>query len=425
MKVLLVGSGGREHAMAWKLAQSPLISELLIAPGNAGTADLGDNIPIDVDDHDQLVKFAEERAIDLAVVAPDQPIVDGLCDQLRDAGFKIFGPSAAAARIEGSKIWSDDLMTKYRIPTAESVVFSESGTAIEYGRSQPAGSLVVKADGLAAGKGVIIPETYEDLDTAIVEMLDDAVFGESSSRILLAERMTGPEVSVFAFLDGEHVSAEIASCDYKRIGDGDIGLNTGGMGAYGPPEFWTQELADQIRNEILEPAARALVSENSSFSGILYAGLMVTEYGPKVIEFNCRFGDPETQILMPMLESDLLEICLAVAEHRLDEQEVRWSDTAHTCVVAVSEGYPGSYETGVEINGIEAAEEYGLVFHAGTARNDDGAFVTSGGRVLGVAGSGDTIEESRAAAYAGVERISFNGMRFRQDIAERAVQGSS
>lgn len=408
--------------MAWKLAQSPLTTELIIAPGNAGTADLGHNINIGVDDHADLVRYAVDSNIDLVVVAPDQPIVDGLCDLLDQAGIKAFGPSAAAARIEGSKIWSDDLMTKYGIPTAESIAFSDSALAIEYGRSRPEGLLVVKADGLAAGKGVILPDTYDDLDTAIIGMLDDEAFGESSSSILLAERMEGPEVSVFAFLDGEHVSSEIATCDYKRIGEGDVGLNTGGMGAYGPPEFWTEELADQIRELILEPVAKALVKENSSFSGVLYAGLMITTSGPKVIEFNCRFGDPETQILMPMLESDLVDICVAVAENRLEHEDVRWSETAHTFVVAVSDGYPGSYDTGVEISGIGAAAEHGIVFHAGTTRNDDGVLLTSGGRVLGVTGSGESIKGARDSAYAGIDEISFEGMRFRRDIAERAIE---
>jgi len=425
VKVLLVGSGGREHAMAWKLAQSTRISELFIAPGNAGTAELGTNVDIGVSDHIALVKYAENHKIDLVVVAPDKPIVDGLCDQLRHAGITTFGPSSAAARVEGSKIWSNDLMTKYRIPTAESVAFNISGLAMEYGRSKPEGSLVVKADGLAAGKGVILPETYDELDSAIVGMLDHGAFGKSSSSILLAERMTGPETSVFAFVDGEHVSAEIATCDYKRAGEGDLGLNTGGMGSYGPPEFWTAELAAKVRCEILEPTARALVKEYSSFSGVLYAGLMITKSGPKVVEFNCRFGDPETQILMPMLESDLLDVCLAVAENRLDGTDVRWSNEPHTFVVAVSDGYPGSYSTGFEITGISAATEYGVVFHAGTARDLNNNLVTSGGRVLGVVASGSTISKSRNAAYTGIEHIFFEGMRFRRDIAERAIHGRS
>jgi phosphoribosylamine--glycine ligase len=408
--------------MAWKLAQSPKITKLLIAPGNAGTAEVGTNVNIGVDDHAGIIEFANKENVDLVVVAPDQPIVDGLCDQLRSAGITTFGPSAAAARIEGSKIWADDLMTKYSIPTAQSVAFSDSGLAMEYGRSKPAGSLVVKADGLAAGKGVILPETNDDLDTAIIGMLDHAAFGESSSSILLAERMTGPEASVFAFVDGEHVSAEIATCDYKRIGEGDVGLNTGGMGAYGPPEFWNAELAARVRSEILEPIAKALVAENSSFSGVIYAGLMITEFGPKIVEFNCRFGDPETQILMPMLESDLLDICHAVAENRLSEEGVVWSTEPHTFVVAVSGGYPGSYPTGFEISGIENASEHGVVFHAGTKTDENGALLTSGGRVLGVSSSGDTIKDARTSAYAGIENISFEGMQYRRDIAERAVQ---
>jgi phosphoribosylamine--glycine ligase len=422
LKVLLIGSGGREHAMAWKLAQSPKITELLIAPGNAGTAEIGTNVDISVDDHSDIVEFAKSENLDLVVVAPDQPIVDGLCDQLRSAGITTFGPSAAAARIEGSKIWSDDLMTKYGIPTAESVAFCDSGAAMEYGRSKPAGSLVVKADGLAAGKGVILPETNDDLDTAIIGMLDHGAFGKSSSSILLAERMTGPEASVFAFVDGEHVSAEIATCDYKRAGEGDVGLNTGGMGSYGPPEFWNAELAARVRSEILEPIAKALVAENSSFSGVIYAGLMITESGPKVIEFNCRFGDPETQILMPMLDSDFLDICLAVAENLLAEEEVIWSSEPHTFVVAVSAGYPGSYPTGFEILGIDEATEHGVVFHAGTAADENGALLTSGGRVLGVSSSGTTIKDARDSAYIGIEKISFEGMEYRRDIAERAVQ---
>ena len=422
LKVLLIGSGGREHAMAWKLSQSPKITELLIAPGNAGTAEVGTNVNIGVDDHADIVEFATNENVDLVVVAPDQPIVDGLCDRLRSAGITTFGPSAAAARIEGSKIWSDDIMTKYAIPTAESVAFSNSGLAIEYARSKPVGSLVVKADGLAAGKGVILPETSDDLHSAIIGMLDHGAFGESSSSILLAERMSGPEASVFAFVDGEHVSAEIATCDYKRVGENDVGLNTGGMGAYGPPEFWNAELAATVRSEILEPVAKALVAENSSFSGVIYAGLMITEAGPKVVEFNCRFGDPETQILMPMLDSDLLDICLSVAENRLAEEEVVWSTEPHTFVVAISGGYPGFYPTGFEISGIEDATEHGVVFHAGTSVDDNDVLITSGGRVLGVSSSGTTIKDARTSAYTGMTQILFEGMQYRRDIAERAVQ---
>ncbi|MEE8045776.1 MAG: phosphoribosylamine--glycine ligase [Dehalococcoidia bacterium] len=422
MKVLVIGSGGREHSLVWKLAQSPKVTELLIAPGNAGTAELGENVAVGAEDIDGLLELAQSRSVDLTVVGPEQALVDGISNRFEAAGLKIFGPSANASRIEGSKIWSDDLMTKYGIPTAESQAFTNSGMAIEYGRSKPAGSLVVKADGPAGGKGVILPDTHDDLDTAVIGMLDHGAFGESSSRLLLAERMSGPEVSVFAFLDGETVSSAVAACDYKRIGEGDVGLNTGGVGSYTPPEFWTEELAARIRSEILEPIAKALVAENSSYSGVLYAGLMITEKGPRVIEFNCRFGDPECQILMPKLKSDLFDICLAVAEGRLADEPVKWARTAHTFVVMTSDGYPGSYDTGVEISGVDEASEHGLVVHAGTALDDDGTLITSGGRVLGVVGTGESVKEAREAAYKGVGEISFDGAQYRRDIALRAIE---
>ncbi len=403
------------------MSQSPKVTELIIAPGNAGTAELGENVAVKADDIDGLLDLALSRSVDLTFVGPEQPLIDGLADRFQAAGLKVFGPSAAASRLEGSKIWSDGLMSKYGIPTAESVAFTDSATAIAYGRSKPEGSLVVKADGLAAGKGVLLPDTYDELDEAITGMIDEALFGDSSSKILLAERMSGPEVSVFTFVQGNIVSAEVAACDYKRIGEGDTGPNTGGVGSYTPPEFWDEELAARVRSEILEPVAKALVAENSSYSGILYTGLMITESGPRVIEFNCRFGDPETQILMPKLESDLYDICLAVAEGRLAEQEVRWSDSAHTFVVMVSDGYPGSYDTGAQIWGVEEAAKHGLVIQAGTARDESGVLVTSGGRVLGVTGSGSSVKDARDSAYAGIERITFEGARYRRDIAERAV----
>ncbi|MCZ6539589.1 MAG: phosphoribosylamine--glycine ligase [Chloroflexi bacterium] len=425
MKVLVIGSGGREHAITWKLAQSPKVSELIIAPGNAGTGELGENVGVQAEDIDGLLDLARSRSVDLTFVGPEQPLIGGLADRFEAAGLKVFGPSASAARIEGSKIWSHELMTRHGIPTAESAAFSDSASAIAYGRSKPEGSLVVKADGLAAGKGVLLPETYEDLDDAITGMIDESLFGDASSRVLLAERMSGPEVSVFAFVQGGVVSAEVAACDYKRIGECDTGPNTGGVGSYTPPEFWTTELGARVRGEILEPVAQALVAENSSYSGFLYAGLMITESGPRVVEFNCRFGDPETQILMPKLKTDLFDICLAVAEGRLAGQEVEWADSAHAFVVMVSDGYPGSYDTGKAISGVTEAAEHGLVIHAGTARDESGALVTSGGRVLGVAGAGGSVEEARDSAYAGVGMITFEGARYRRDIAERAIRTRS
>ena len=407
--------------MAWKLVQSPKITKLIIAPGNAGTAELGENVAVKADDLDGLISIAKTRSIDLTIVGPEQPLIDGIAELFQRHGLKIFGPSKNASRIEGSKIWSNDLMSKYGIPTADSVAFSDSTKAIDYALTLPEGSLVVKADGPAAGKGVILPDTYKELEIAVVGMLDGASFGKSSASLLLAERMSGPEVSVFAFLDGETVSPEIAACDYKRIGEGDTGLNTGGVGAYAPPEFWTSQLAARVRTEILEPTARALAAENSAYSGILYAGLMITSTGPRVIEFNCRLGDPECQVLMPKLKSDFLEICMAVVEGRLAHQKVIWSDLACTFVVMTSDGYPGNYEIGAEITGITQASEHGLVFHAGTSKQSDGSLITDGGRVLGVVGSGETIRDSLAAAYAGVEKIAFKGARYRRDIGERAV----
>ena len=407
--------------MAWKLVQSPKITKLIIAPGNAGTAELGENVAVKADDLDGLISIAKTRSIDLTIVGPEQPLIDGIAELFQTHGLKIFGPSKNASRIEGSKIWSNDLMSKYGIPTADSVAFSDSTKAIDYALTLPEGSLVVKADGPAAGKGVILPDTYKELEIAVVGMLDGASFGKSSASLLLAERMSGPEVSVFAFLDGETVSAEIAACDYKRIGEGDTGLNTGGVGAYAPPEFWTSQLAARVRTEILEPTARALAAENSAYSGILYAGLMITSTGPRVIEFNCRLGDPECQVLMPKLKSDFLEICMAVVEGRLAQQKVIWSDLACTFVVMTSDGYPGNYEIGAEITGVTQASEHGLVVHAGTSKQSDGSLITDGGRVLGVVGSGETIRDSLIAAYAGVGKIAFRGARYRRDIAERAV----
>ncbi len=421
MSVLVIGSGGREHALAWKLNQSPLVSEIFIAPGNAGTAALGENLPIAAEDIDSLLAFALDRRTDLTVVGPEAPMVDGIADRFQEAGLKIFAPSAAAARIEGSKGWAKDLMSRARVKTAAAKSFDDSEEALAYIRSLPERSFVIKADGLAAGKGVLLPETHQEAANAIVSMIDGNAFGDAADTVLIEERTFGPEVSVFAFVQGEHVSAEVAACDYKRIGDNDEGPNTGGVGAYTPPEFWTDQLARQVRQEILEPVARQMVADSSPFSGVLYAGLMLTDDGPSVIEFNCRFGDPECEVLMPLLESDLAEICLATAEGRLEEIDVRWGDGAQVCVVMTSGGYPGKYRTGEPISGLEGA---GLVFHAGTATGDDGEILTAGGRVLTAVGSGDTVEAARDDAYETVARIEFEREYHRADIADRAVDAS-
>ena len=418
MRVLVVGNGGREHALAWKLAQSELVSELLIAPGNAGTASLGENVPVEAEDIDALLDLALERGVDLTVVGPEAPMVAGIADRFTEAGLKIFAPSADAARIEGSKGWAKDLMRRARVKTAYSRRFDNSEEALSYALSKPEGSFVIKADGLAAGKGVLLPDTHQEATNAIVSMIDGNAFGNAGDTLLIEDRTNGPEVSVFAFVQGEYVSAEVAACDYKRVDDGDEGPNTGGMGAYTPPEFWTPELATRIRQEILEPVAKQMVADGCPYNGVLYAGLMLTEDGPSVIEFNSRFGDPECEVLMPLLQSDLAEVCLAVAEGRLRETEVKWGSDAHVCVVMTSGGYPGKYRTGLPITGLQDA---GLVFHAGTAPGESGETVTAGGRVLVAVGSGSDVAKARDAAYGAVELIDFDGQHNRSDIAERAI----
>jgi phosphoribosylamine--glycine ligase len=348
-------------------------------------------------------------------------MVAGIADRFTAASLKIFAPSAASARIEGSKSWAKDLMRRHRVPTAPAKRFVNSEEALFYAHSLPEGSYVIKADGLTAGKGVLLPDTHQEATNAIVSMLDGNAFGQAGKSLLIEQRISGPEVSVFAFVQGEHVSAEVAACDYKRVNDGDEGPNTGGMGAYTPPEFWTPQLAARVRREILEPVARAMVAEGCSYSGVLYAGLMLTKDGPQVIEFNCRFGDPECEVLMPRLKSDLAEICLAVAEGRLAETEVDWGSGVHVGVVMASGGYPAKYPRGLSVYGLDEAAEGALVFHAGTATGKSGEIVTAGGRVLVVAGSGDDIAAARDSAYAAVGKISFKGAHYRTDIATRAL----
>lgn len=426
MRVLIIGNGGREHALAWKLRQSELVNELLIAPGNAGTATLGENVSVNAEEVDALLELALERKVDLTIVGPEAPMVAGIADRFTEAGLKIFAPSASAARLEGSKSWAKDLMDRARVRTASARRFDNSEEAMSYMLSLPEASFVIKADGLAAGKGVLLPDTHQEASNAIVSMIDGNAFGHAGDTLLIEERTSGPEVSVFAFVQGEYVSSEVAACDYKRVDDGDEGPNTGGMGAYTPPEFWTPELAKQVRSEVLEPIARQMVADGSPYSGVLYAGLMLTEDGPSVIEFNCRFGDPECEVLMPLLESDLAEICLATAEGRLADAEVRWGSGANVCVVMTSGGYPGKYRTGLPISGLEEfsdskSDNSGLVFHAGTATNDAGETVTAGGRVLVAVGSGDDVEAARDKAYSVAEAIKFEREHHRTDIGERAI----
>ena len=418
MKILVVGSGAREHALVWKLRQSNTPNQVFVTPGNPGAGELAKRFDVPDSDIHGTVDLARKIGADLVVIGPEAPLAAGLADELEQAGISAFGPNAAAARIESSKEWAKGLMRRHGIPTARAESFNSPDEALEHLKTLSDGSYVVKADGLAAGKGVVVPETFEEARQAVAGFLGEQQFG---STVLIEERLFGIEVSVFAFIDGETVSAEIAACDYKRVGDGDTGPNTGGMGAYSPPEFWGPDLAARVRSEILGPTARAMVAEGCPYRGIIYAGLMVTSDGPKVIEFNSRFGDPEAQVILPRLTGDLADICLATAEGRLSDVEVTWGGPPHVCVVMASGGYPERYETGFPISGAEQPESEGYVFHAGTGAGASGEIVTAGGRVLSAVGPGRTMGEARDRAYDLASRISFEGAQFRTDIAARAI----
>ncbi|MBI4306534.1 MAG: phosphoribosylamine--glycine ligase [Chloroflexi bacterium] len=418
MNVLLVGSGGREHAIAWKLRQSDNLGRLFTAPGNAGTAELGENIPVRDTDISGLLASARNLDIGLTFVGPEAPLAAGVVDAFTADGRLIFGPTRAAARLESSKVWAKQFMSRHGIPTAKATAFRSAVDALAYIDRMPENDAVIKADGLAAGKGVVVANSKTEAREAVRAVFSGGLPSDAVSQVLVEQKLSGPEVSVFAFVDGEHVSAEVAACDYKRVGDGDTGPNTGGMGAYSPPEFWTPDLASRIRREILEPAASGMVNDGSLYHGVLYAGLMVTRDGPRVIEFNCRLGDPEAQVVLPQLDCDLLELALAVAERRLPGTAVRWQSRPHVGVVLASGGYPGKYETGFEIEGLEKAAP-AIVFHAGTKRAD-GKLLTSGGRVLSIVAAGSTVTEARLAACAAAAKISFKNAIFRRDIGLRA-----
>ncbi len=425
MNVLVIGNGGREHALAWKLSQSAKTEKIYAAPGNGGTAALGTNLPISDLDIPALLSAAREHEIGMTVVGPEAPLAAGVVDAFEAEGLPIFGPSRAAARIESSKAWAKEFMDRHNIPTGAHRTVTSLDEADAYLSTVCNGPLAVKADGLAAGKGVVMAADKAEAILAVKSMLDGQ-FGKAGSTVVIEEALTGPEVSVFAFVDGPTVSAEVAACDYKRVGDGDTGLNTGGMGAYTPPEFWTPELARRIRESILEPAARGMIAEGCPFKGILYAGLMITPTGPpKVIEFNCRLGDPDGSLVLPRLESDLLDICVAVSEGRLADTPVSWSDSSYVSVVMASGGYPGSYETGRMISGIDDAGPGALIFHAGTTLTDGGELVTSGGRVLAAVAGGANAAEARCSAYAAIEKISFEDAVYRRDIGERAATSAA
>lgn len=420
MKVLVVGSGGREHALCWKIAQRP-DTEVYVAPGNIGMVDVATLVNIKVDDIAGLVDFAKAEGIDLTVVGPELPLTLGIVDAFQEAGLACFGPNKAAAKLEGSKAFSKELMKKYGIPTAAFDTFTDVDKAKAF-IDEIGVPCVVKADGLAAGKGVIICMTREEADKAIEDMLTDHAFGDASATIVIEEYMVGPEVSVLAFADGKSVLPMVSAQDHKRIFDGDKGPNTGGMGAYSPAPVYTEALSAEVNKTIIEPTIAAMAAEGTPFTGILYTGLMLTEKGPRVLEYNVRFGDPETQPIMVRMKSDIVELFQACVDGKLDEATLEWHDEAAVCVIMASGGYPASSEKGVPIHGLDdiAAEE-AIVFHSGTAEKD-GEIVTNGGRVLGVTAKDATIKGAIDKAYAAVEKISFDHMQFRRDIGARALQ---
>ncbi len=418
MKLLVVGGGGREHAIIKKLRENPEVTEIFALPGNGGIARDATCVNIGAKDLDGIVKFALEQKIDYAVVAPDDPLVLGCVDALNEVGIPCFGPKANAAIIEGSKVFSKDLMKKYGIPTAEYEVFTEMDKALEYLKTAPVPT-VIKADGLALGKGVVIAMTREEAVDAVRSMMEDKIFGESGSRVVIEEFLTGPEVSVLSFTDGKTVVPMVSSMDHKRALDNDEGLNTGGMGTVAPNPYYTADLAEECMKTIFKPTVDAMNAEGRTFKGCLYFGLMLTPKGPKVIEYNCRFGDPETQVVLPLLESDLLTVMKATTDGTLTPDMVKFREGSCACVVMASAGYPQKYETGFEIALPDAVAD--RVYVAG-AKLSDGKLLTSGGRVLGVTGTGDTLPEALSAAYAAVEQISFENAFWRKDIGARALK---
>ena len=420
MKILVVGSGGREHTMVWKLALSPRKPQLFCAPGNAGIELLAACVPIKADDIAGLRDFVIQEKIDLTLVGPEAPLALGIVDEFRKAKLRIFGPTRNAARLEASKIFSKEIMARAKIPTARAKHFDKLVDALAY-VDQHELPVVIKADGLAQGKGVIIATTRDNARQAIIDSMDKAVFGPAGKQVLIEQFLDGEELTIMAFTDGRTVAPMLPAQDHKRVGDGDTGLNTGGMGAYCPAPLGTSTLREQVTREILQPIVDTMARLGSPFQGVLYAGLMVVKGVPYVLEFNARMGDPETQVVLPLLKTDLIDVAEAVVEHRLDQLTVEWHDDHAVCVVMTSGGYPGTYQNGFPIRGLDLSEhEATVVFHAGTSRKN-GEVVTAGGRVLGITGRGKTLEEAQVRAYQTVKTISFEGCHFRKDIAHRAL----
>ena len=423
MNILIIGNGGREHALAWKAAQSPLAERVFVAPGNAGTAlePTLTNVDIAATDIPALLSFAQNEKIGLTIVGPEAPLVKGVVDAFRKAGLTIFGPTKAAAQLEGSKAFTKDFLARHHIPTAEYQNFTDVELALQYVRAKGA-PIVIKADGLAAGKGVIVAMTLEEAEAAVRDMLAGNAFGDAGHRIVVEEFLDGEEASFIVMVDGEHVLPMATSQDHKRVGDGDTGLNTGGMGAYSPAPVVTAEIHQRVMDEVIWPTVRGMAAEGNVYTGFLYAGLMISEAGqPKVIEFNCRFGDPETQPIMLRLQSDLVEMCLAACEGKLDQQESQWDERPALCVVLAAGGYPGDYRTGDVIHGLPLEEVAdGKVFHAGTRLEDD-RVLTNGGRVLCVTALGADVAAAQRRAYALATPIAWEGSFCRRDIGYRAI----
>ena len=422
MNVLVLGSGGREHALAWAIAKSPRLDSLFVAPGNGGTATIAKNVPLDMNDADAVIGFARSENIDLVVIGPEAPLVAGVADAIRAAGIAVFGPGARGARLEGSKSFSKEFMLAHGLPTARYKKCTSQDEAMEY-LHEVGAPIVVKADGLAAGKGVVVAEDMEEAEEAVRDCFAGD-FGEAGSVVVIEEMLEGPECSMLAFLSEGKALAMPCAQDHKRAFDGDLGPNTGGMGVYSPVPCVTPEL-EAAMQEIMQNASAATAKEfDDAYTGVLYGGFMLTAEGPKLLEFNARFGDPETQVIMPRLESDALEAFYMVATGKLDALDLRWTDQVAVCVVLASDGYPGSYEKGKVILGIEEAEELDgvTVFHAGTAFNQDDELVTNGGRVLNVVALADTFEDARELAYEACDKINFEGKQYRHDIALRALE---
>ncbi len=420
MRILVIGSGSREHTLTWKIAQSSRVRKVFVAPGNAGTATIAENLDVCPTDVEAMGRVAREKRIDLVVVGPEAPLAAGIVDHFDVLGVPVFGPTKAAARIESSKGFARELMERHSIPCPGGAVFSSSREAREYLREQRM-PVVIKADGLAAGKGVIIAGSLAEADKALGDMMEERVFGAAGDRVVIDEFVEGREVSLIAFSDGRTVSAMVPACDYKKIGDNDRGPNTGGMGSYSPPGFFSTAMTQKVTGDVLLATVKAMAAEGVTYKGVLYAGLMIGDDKQLVLEFNARFGDPETQVILPLLKTDLVDVLTAVAEGRLDRVNIEWSSQACVGVVMASGGYPGSYKTGFPIHGLDSVDKDVLVFHAGTRPGSGGTVLTDGGRVLTVVAVGNDIAAARERVYDNIRRISFEGCYYRRDIALREI----